>query len=186
MQHEGELRSDLDFLMDILRSNPATRFTISKLHVHTGLPVPFVKKWVGVLAERGHLRFFYNIPDHEFSWAREGVPCNGNGGHEYSAPVEAAPAHFGQLPQIFHPRAVQNISGPGAQNLRQYSRGEIGVLLEDIKKALGAAKRMDARVCALKKSHMTDLAALGIARHDLRQKKRELAHLLSEAKRLRG
>ena len=166
MQHERELRSDIDHLMDILRANPKTRFTITKLESLTGLPESFLKKWVDVLEERGHIRFFYNISDEQFSWISENVPR-----------IEEAPSKI---------EAVgENGKTPGMK-LRTYCKGEENALIEDMKNTVASAKILRARICTLKKAGSPNLAAIRIAQHRLDEKKKEISHLLEQAKHFRG
>ena len=161
MQHERELRSDIDHMMDVLRANPQTRFTITKLQALTGLPQSFLKKWIDVLEEQGQIRFFYNISDDQFSWIGKDT-----------APEQTKIEVHEQEPQksIF----------------RTYSRDEITILLEDVKDTISSAKSINSRIELLKKSKSSDLAALGIAKHNLEEKKKKISHLLSEAKRLKN
>ncbi|MFH0927723.1 MAG: hypothetical protein V1822_04040 [Candidatus Micrarchaeota archaeon] len=169
MQHEGELRSDIDYVIDVLRSNPTTKFTVAKLRSCTGLPIAFLKKWLGVLEEEGHIRFFYNIPEDEFCWV-----------------LGSNSAHIGRNIGSASKAKPGPVHGGDGKKFRQYDAGQMQALLSDIGGAIEEAKKLDGRVSAIKKSRVVDLAALGIARHGLAEKNKELAHLLSEAKRLKG
>ena len=165
MQHEGELRSDIDYLIDILRANPKTKFTISKLQSLTGHSNLFLKKWINVLEEQGHIRFFYNISNEEFAWIS-------NETHEHLRHRENTVINSARIPKT--------------NGRQEYSQDEMRILLEDVKKSFASAKEVHKKFSKLKNSKFTDLAALGLAQHTLEEKKNELLHLLSEAKRLKN
>lgn len=163
MQHEGELRSDIDCLMDVLRANAGTRFTLKRLHAITGLGIPFLKKWIEVLEEQGKVRFFYNMTNEEFAW--EPQTTEDVSGYRKIVRIET------QTPVV------------SRKEFKGYSKGELRILLEDIGTAVSDAKKLDEKISLLKKSRNVDLAALGIARHKLAQKNLELSHLREQAKK---
>ena len=167
MQHEGELRSDIDHLIDILRSNPQTKFTVTKLHALTGFPISFLKKWIEVLEEQGHVRFFYNISDEEFSWDAKTRIEKEKKASEISAPKKIAAYKQPVL-------------------LREYTENELNLLLEDINSAISQTKKLRARIETLKKSRNSDLAAIGISEHKLEEKRKLLTHLAEQAKKLKS
>lgn len=164
MQHEGELRSDMDYLIEILRSNPKTKFTLSKLQTLTGFPSTFLKKWINVLEEQGHIRFFYNISDEEFTW----VSNNSD-------------------KQVYNDKEIANYVHKQTHKVsrKTYTKKETTQLLGDIKVFMQETKTISARIEKLKKSRNVDLAAVQIAKHNLAQKKEELSHLLEQIKKIR-
>jgi len=166
MKHEREMRSDIDYLIDILRSNPQKKFTVARVRELTGLPISFLRKWVDVLGEQGHIRFFYGISDEEFVWNSNNKLAQEQTYSQIDNPKTLVPARI-------------------AVKLKEYEKESLGSLLEDIDILLEQTKKLSSRISVLKKSRNSDLTATGIAQHKLEEKKLELVHLISQAKKFR-
>ncbi|MFA5108627.1 MAG: hypothetical protein WC492_03800 [Candidatus Micrarchaeia archaeon] len=72
MESQEFIQSELDSVINILRSNPHVRFSLDGLAKTSGMRPDFLKKWVRVLEDKGHVKIFYSISGEEFAWIGNG------------------------------------------------------------------------------------------------------------------
>ncbi len=182
MQFEGEVRSGMDCVIELLRSNPKTKFTIAKVRARTGLPNSFLKKWIDLLEKHGFVHFFYNIKHDEFIWVeqkREVKQVQTN-----NATNNITRRYNRNEKSIYSSTEKTVISTSDLTQYKQYSLqpDKIKELMNDINETVADTQILARRINSIKSAKIIDFTTLGITRHNLEIKNRRLANLLSQAK----
>ena len=160
---QTELSSQVDDIIDVLRSNQGRNLGFEQLHSITGTPIPILRKWINVLEEHGLVRICYNFSNEEFTWV-------GNG-------------RIGKKAEDEPP--LQKISKiKAAKERAEYSQSEISLLLEDIKAAKSGIDALKERKNLYESRKSADNATMSILGLKLEDKKKRLAYLLLQARKL--
>ncbi len=78
-----EIKTEVDRLIDLLKTGAGKPMRLSELASLTGLTVPQTRKWIHILEERRQVRVRYNLAEEQVEWMAS-VPSSS--GHVRSPP----------------------------------------------------------------------------------------------------
>jgi hypothetical protein len=61
-------KTDVDILINLLRSNPHKEFSYPQLVILTGMSLDSLKKWIEILENRGDVQIIYRISEDVIRW----------------------------------------------------------------------------------------------------------------------
>ncbi|PIT84449.1 hypothetical protein COU37_03595 [Candidatus Micrarchaeota archaeon CG10_big_fil_rev_8_21_14_0_10_45_29] len=163
---QPELSSEVDGIINLLRSNPDKKFALQKLSLLTGLRPLFLKKWISVLEDMGMVKVAYSMSDEQVYWANS------------SATVDS------EKVQISRKRAGTSPLRAGRKTLKRYCKQDIGGLLADISEKREQIIKLERRQELLVGRKVADGTMQSMLNLQIARKKGELAHLLAEAKKI--